>query len=337
MAEGQLRCLGSSLFLKRTYGVGYHLTVEKHSGTHSKPPAGVQTPDIKLDTQTKKKVTESKPLNTEVDEMLKDIVTNAVPDANLLTNVGTEISFQLPLGASSNFAFMLGELDAKVDQGIIATYGVGVTTLDEVFLLVARGETNEKKDFASSGRVVKKAATDEDDERSVRTRIHLENEGLFSRHVRALFKKRAANFKRDKKAWVCTTILPSLFVLIGFLLFEFAFPGRNMDALILELDDFNAAITSEPRNPIPFNKGSIFTCQPGYCIYGPPYGLPFVNESTTGEKYSFCGVQSSIASNYSCSIQDYENILDRITEAGAEPTGDIVVNVTDVRFLVCLF
>ena len=29
MAEGQLRCAGSSLFLKRHYGVGYQLTIEK--------------------------------------------------------------------------------------------------------------------------------------------------------------------------------------------------------------------------------------------------------------------------------------------------------------------
>jgi hypothetical protein len=331
MAEGQLRCLGSSLFLKRTYGVGYHLTVEKQSGTHGKPPAGVKTPGIKLNSQTKEKLMGSMSSNTEVDEMLKDIVTKAVPDANLLTNVGTEISFQLPLGASSNFASMLGQLDAKVDQGIIATYGVGVTTLDEVFLLVARGETNEKKDFASSRHVVKKAATNEDDERSIRTRIDLQNDGLFALHVGALFKKRAANFKRDKKAWVCTTILPSLFVLIGFLLFEFAKVERNMDALILEFDDFNAAITSEPRNPVPFNNGSVFSCQPGYCIYG----HPFVNDSSTGEEYYFCGEQSYLGSEYSCSIQDYENILDRITEAGAEPTGDSVVNVTDVR-VVCI-
>jgi hypothetical protein len=308
------------------------LTVEKQSGTHNKPPASAETPGIELNTQTKQKVTGSMSLNTEVDEMLKDIVTNAVPDANLLTNVGTEISFQLPLGASSKFASMLGKLDAKVDQGIIATYGVGVTTLDEVFLLVARGETNKKKEFASSRHVVNKAATNEDDERSVRSRIDLENDGLFARHVGALFKKRAANFKRDKKAWVCTTILPSLFVLIGFLLFEFAgLEQRNMDALILELDDFNAAITSEPRNPIPFNNGSMFTCQPGSCIYGPP----IVNDSSTGETYYFCGYQSFFGSEYSCSIQDYENILDRITEAGAEPTGDSVVNATDVR-VVCL-
>ncbi|CAH3190768.1 unnamed protein product, partial [Porites lobata] len=29
MADGQLRCCGSSLFLKSRYGVGYHLTLVK--------------------------------------------------------------------------------------------------------------------------------------------------------------------------------------------------------------------------------------------------------------------------------------------------------------------
>lgn len=35
MAEGRLQCVGSSLFLKRTYGVGYTMTItttDGHSG-----------------------------------------------------------------------------------------------------------------------------------------------------------------------------------------------------------------------------------------------------------------------------------------------------------------
>ena len=31
MAEGQLRCVGSSLFLKSKFGVGYQLTIIKNS------------------------------------------------------------------------------------------------------------------------------------------------------------------------------------------------------------------------------------------------------------------------------------------------------------------
>ena len=255
------------------------------------------------------------------------------------------------MGASSEFASMLGQLDDRVDEGSVVAYGVGITTLDEVFLLVARGETNEKKDFASSGHDIgKNADATIDDEKSIASGMNLENEGLFARHVGALMKKRAANFKRDKKAWCCTTILPSLFVLIGFLLFEFAGVDRNFGALTLELDGFNVAIDSEPRNPIPFNNGSAYTCQPGFCVYGfeqfikyvdiptakgPPFESqsigPIINENSTGELYSFCGAQSYIGPNATCSIRESENVLHRITEAGAEPIGSNVLSVTNVR------
>ena len=35
MSEGQLRCCGSSLFLKKTYGVGYQLTLEKNAAENA--------------------------------------------------------------------------------------------------------------------------------------------------------------------------------------------------------------------------------------------------------------------------------------------------------------
>ena len=103
---------------------------------------------------------------------MTDIVTSAVPDATLLSNVGTEISFRLPLGASANFAPMFEKLDSEVSEGGIVTYGVGITTLDEVFLLVARGDTNEKKDFASSHVTDSKAMVD-DEEQSIHSRMNL--------------------------------------------------------------------------------------------------------------------------------------------------------------------
>jgi ATP-binding cassette subfamily A (ABC1) protein 3 len=318
MAEGRLRCLGSSLFLKKTYGVGYQLTIEKQSDSSKKAPIAVQTEDG-IDV-----------VDEATDDKLQDIVEGAVSDATLLTNVGTEMSFQLPLGASSNFKPMFDKLDAEVDAGGIVTYGVGITTLDEVFLLVARGETHEKTDFESSKRLEKVAATADDAEKSMRSRLDLENEGLFTRHVVALFRKRAVNFKRDKKAWVCTTILPCLFVLIGFLLYAFVGPTRNLVPLTLDLDELNVNVDSEPRNPILFNSGNSFSCQPGNCIYE---GV-FVNESTTGELYSFCGAQAYLGNATSCSIQEYEGIVARITEGGAEPAGYVVDNISEVRALI---
>ena len=86
MAEGRLRCCGSSLFLKRTYGVGYQLTIEKLSKVNDG-----SGPDSHVVNGKVTKVS---------DEDLKAIVTGAVKDATVLSNVGTELSFQLPLAAS---------------------------------------------------------------------------------------------------------------------------------------------------------------------------------------------------------------------------------------------
>lgn len=199
MAEGQLRCAGSSLFLKKTFGVGYQLTIEKLKSNKIN-----SAPDlVKLGAHG---------------ENLMNIVENNVPEASLLTNVGSELTYQLPMGASSQFGPMFKALDEEIEHGRgIVSYGVSITTLDEVFLLVARGEgTGEKKEFASSKHMDGVALADEGT-KSARSRMDLENEGLFVRHIGALLKKRAAFFRRDKKAWCCTTLLPSLFVFVGFL------------------------------------------------------------------------------------------------------------------------
>jgi ATP-binding cassette subfamily A (ABC1) protein 3 len=332
MSEGQLRCVGSSLFLKKTYGVGYQLTIEKQSKSKNSAPLALHSPNAAVEIDGKEMVLGDAEVSAvtvaavTVDDKLQDIVSGSVPNATLLTNVGTEMSFQLPLGASSSFTPMFEQLDAEVEKGGIVTYGVGITTLDEVFLLVARGETNEKKELASSRDVEQIAATKDDADKSTRSRMDLENEGLFVRHVGALFRKRAVNFKRDKKAWVCTTILPTLFVLVGFLLYAFVSPVRNLDPYVLDMEVLNVKSTDGLKNPIPFNSGTEYSCQPGSCIYD----APLVMDKVTGEAiYSFCGVQSDLGNN-TCSFQEYEDIMQRIIEAGAEPVGDVVMNVSEV-------
>ena len=68
MAEGALRCCGTPMFLKHRYGVGYSLTAVKEAGCNSKAVTAA--------------------------------VRAHVPELKVLSDVGAEISFQLPLGAS---------------------------------------------------------------------------------------------------------------------------------------------------------------------------------------------------------------------------------------------
>jgi ATP-binding cassette, subfamily A (ABC1), member 3 len=179
MAAGQLRCAGSSLFLKKHYGVGYQLTIEKN------PKATTIGSSAHASHEDK----------TAIDDNLQAIVTGAVSEASLLSNVGTEMSFQLPLGAAANFTPMFEALDTEVDNAKIVTYGVSITTLDEVFLLVARGETGDKTELRSSRVAVEGDGLTTSEDKSHRSRMNLEDDGLFLRHFQALFQKRALSFK----------------------------------------------------------------------------------------------------------------------------------------------
>lgn len=114
MAEGQLRCCGSPLFLKKHYGVGYQLTIEKHHDYVAKA---------------------SEKQLLELDDHLTSIIEGNVKDAALLNNVGSEVSFQLPVGEAASFVPMFDGLDKEIDAGKISSYGVGITTLEEVVRL----------------------------------------------------------------------------------------------------------------------------------------------------------------------------------------------------------
>ena len=336
MASGQLRCVGSSLYLKKAYGVGYQLTVEKTSTSisHSNAQA-LEGPVFNGDKLPDEEVDEGAHVGVPVtvDDTLMDIVMSNVENACLLSNVGTEMSFQLPLGASSSFNSMFRELDNQVDEGRITTYGVSITTLDEVFLMVARGETGERTSLPSSRNVV--VATKHDQDRSARSQMDLEKDSLFFTHVRALFQKRAMNFKRDKKAWSCSVLLPSLFVLVGFILYKFIGPNRNLDSLTITLDSYNPEITTVPRNPIPYNSPATFSCQPGVCSYEPNT----TNNAEMGEYYTFCGAPffGCGRENYcgwNCSIAESSDLVSKITDAGASGIGSSMLNVKDVS--ICL-
>ena len=107
MSDGIVQCCGSSMFLKQEYGVGYNLTMVKESGCNP--------------------------------ENLKRTIGKYIDQSQfeLLSDVGTEIAFQLPMGASKKFPFLLKDIEDNRSRLRIYNFGIGVTTLEEVFLKVA--------------------------------------------------------------------------------------------------------------------------------------------------------------------------------------------------------
>jgi hypothetical protein len=100
MAEGQVRCVGSSMFLKRRYGVGYILTIVKRPSCDT--------------------------------AVLTALIARYVPEVKVATNIGAELSLRLPLEASAVFEAMFAAVDAQSEALGVQSYGISVTTIEDV-------------------------------------------------------------------------------------------------------------------------------------------------------------------------------------------------------------
>ena len=112
MAEGKVKCCGSSLFLKNRYGVGYNLVIAKKN----RNPA------------------------PQVDEF----IFSRIDDVKKLQEVSSEMNFQLPTSSSGQFKEFFEVFDRNLDALGIRSYGGGITTLEEVFLKIGRGSEEEE-------------------------------------------------------------------------------------------------------------------------------------------------------------------------------------------------
>lgn len=110
VSKGRLRCCGSSLFLKNKFGIGYHLT-------------------LVLD-------------GTCREHAITRLVTQYVPKAEKARRHGRELSFILPHNAVDNFAPLFCAIEQEINNRNsrlgISSYGVSMTTLEEVFLHLER-------------------------------------------------------------------------------------------------------------------------------------------------------------------------------------------------------
>ena len=102
MAKGQLMCLGSSLFLKNRFGVGYKITF------------------------VKKRKTSHPELTKFMCSFFKGVMKS--------NEIAGEVSYVIPRDQTQNFKNFFTALDDHLDDYEIKSYGVAMTTLEEVFL-----------------------------------------------------------------------------------------------------------------------------------------------------------------------------------------------------------
>ncbi|XP_019861797.1 PREDICTED: ATP-binding cassette sub-family A member 3-like [Amphimedon queenslandica] len=112
MKSGRVKTSGSSLFLKKRYGCGYHLTIEKAS------------------------------ISTDSEEIIA-VVQDMVGGSRFLYDIGTEVVLLLPDEKSILFSALINTLENRKRSLGISSYGVSVTTMEEVFIQVGKDEDEE--------------------------------------------------------------------------------------------------------------------------------------------------------------------------------------------------
>ncbi|NXY58034.1 ABCAA protein, partial [Callaeas wilsoni] len=113
ISHGKLKCVGSSLFLKKKWGICYHLRIH---------------------------VSESCDL-----ENVTSLVKGYIPNAMFSGHSQYELRYKLPLENVHKFPDLFSGLDSCSEQGII-NYGVSMTTLEDVFLRLEGEATVDQED-----------------------------------------------------------------------------------------------------------------------------------------------------------------------------------------------
>jgi hypothetical protein len=132
MVEGKLRTVGTSLFLKSRFGVGYHMTLVKA------PICDVSHISAVIDSHVHGAV-----LTSDVGAELTCVCAGLVSNTCSICQLTYRHRYILPKSESPRFAKLFDELEVESQHLGIQSYGVSVTTMEEVFLRVGSGESTQ--------------------------------------------------------------------------------------------------------------------------------------------------------------------------------------------------
>ncbi|XP_008561834.1 PREDICTED: ATP-binding cassette sub-family A member 9-like, partial [Galeopterus variegatus] len=199
ISNGRLKCAGSSLFLKKKWGIGYHLSLH---------------------------------LNEMCDaESITSLVKQHVPDAKLTAQSEEKLVYILPLERTNKFPDLYRDLDRCANLGI-ENYGVSMTSLNEVFLKLEGKSTIDESDIGIWGQLQSDGVEDTGSlveleqvlSSSSETRKTISGMALWRQQLCAIAKVRFLKLKNERK---------SLFSML--LLFVISFSPQLLEHLFYEL------------------------------------------------------------------------------------------------------
>ncbi|GLD49893.1 ATP-binding cassette sub-family A member 1-like protein [Lates japonicus] len=309
ISQGKLCCCGSPLFLKSKLGSGYYLTVVKREGLDTSTPSSTS-----ICTSTSISTNKLPPLKDSESSMSEDtglgseesssylaallsLAQHHIPGARLVEDSGREAAINLPQVAAkdSSLAVFLSELDQRLPELGISSYGLSDSTLEEIFLRVAEetGVDAEPELQAesplsrqpSAGQTAESQHTEEPETGRKRLRkqepqetdllsgdgrggIPLTGWWLTWQQLRALFVKRWLYARRSRRGFFAQIVLPAVFVLVALLFSLIVPPFGKYPALQLQPwmygEQYTFFSNDAPGNPAMENLLEALLDQPGF-------------------------------------------------------------------------
>ncbi|XP_028286434.1 cholesterol transporter ABCA5 isoform X2 [Parambassis ranga] len=187
ISHGQLKCVGSSMYLKIKCGVGYHLRMSINEGCEA--------------------------------DKVTSLIKKYIPKSKLSRQHEAELTFTLPFENMDTFPGLFSELDSQPNLGII-NYGVSMTTLEDVFLRLEAETEVDQADYSVFNREQAEdecdnASLDDTDQRLLTfsdSKSDVSGHALWRQQFSAVAWLHMLNMRRERKAFVYTLALFLVFL-----------------------------------------------------------------------------------------------------------------------------
>uniref|UniRef100_A0A4W6D9N4 ATP-binding cassette, sub-family A (ABC1), member 7 n=1 Tax=Lates calcarifer TaxID=8187 RepID=A0A4W6D9N4_LATCA len=284
ISQGKLCCCGSPLFLKSKLGSGYYLTVVKREGLDTSTPSSTSicTSTSISTNKLKTQVTylSSSSLMADLAALLS-LAQHHIPGARLVEDSGREAVINLPQVAAkdSSLAVFLSEVDQRLPELGISSYGLSDSTLEEIFLRVAEetgvdaeSELQAESPLNQHAHPVSFPFTEPQETDLLsgdgRGGIPLTGWWLTWQQLRALFVKRWLYARRSRRGFFAQIVLPAVFVLVALLFSLIVPPFGKYPALQLQPwmygEQYTFFSNDAPGNPAMENLLEALLDQPGF-------------------------------------------------------------------------
>ncbi|KAK5642701.1 hypothetical protein RI129_008868 [Pyrocoelia pectoralis] len=233
MAGGKLQCCGSSFFLKKKYGAGYHLIMEKKS-------------------------------MCEVNNVT-NLLQKYMPQIQVDSCIGSELRYILSEEQSSIFEKMFADLETNSNCLGIQSYGISLTTLEEVFMKIGADHGQEENSDSEGSEIFINGNSTRDQPHKNnslndtiimnghRTNDHnvqiqmsdnvLKGWALHLNQVRAMLLKRGLSIMRSWILFIIQNCIPILFLILAIVVVRGAQVFRDLPNLRIQLESYGRSVT----------------------------------------------------------------------------------------------